>query len=59
MDVEPKAYTKTYQAKMYDGRWSNVESNMATRLCDNENMTILIIASMIAISLCCPMFLLL
>jgi hypothetical protein len=35
MDIELRAYTKTYQAKMCDGRWSSVESCMETRLHDN------------------------
>jgi hypothetical protein len=54
MDVEPRAYTKTYQANMCDGRWSSVESCMETGLLDNQNITVFISAS-IATSLCCHM----
>jgi len=55
MDVELRAYTKTYQTKMCDGRWSSVESSMETRLLNNQN-TIVSISASIATSLCCHMF---
>jgi hypothetical protein len=41
MDVEPITYTKTYQTKMCDGRWSSVELGMATRFLDNGDTIIL------------------
>jgi hypothetical protein len=55
VDVEPKAYTKTYQAKMCDNRWSSVKSGMEIGLPDNQNTTILISVSTTT-SLCCHMF---